>query len=96
MSNNSLGLQLTVARIIAQKSQGELAFEVGISQQWLCDIEKGKGTPSSQLEQRLKEAVNWTPQIEALFLSWDLPNGHSDSPDGTVPTAPAPAGQANA
>lgn len=39
-------------------SQKELAEMVGIGNDWLCDIEKDKGTPSLELIEKIAEKLN--------------------------------------
>ncbi|WP_423408055.1 helix-turn-helix domain-containing protein [Heyndrickxia sp. MSNUG] len=48
-----------IAAIRQQKNlqQKELAEIVGIGNDWLCDIEKGKGKPSMDLLEKLANAL---------------------------------------
>jgi putative transcriptional regulator len=48
---------IAVLRKKKKISQKELAEKVGIGNDWLCDIEKGKGTPSLELVKNLADAL---------------------------------------
>jgi putative transcriptional regulator len=41
-------------------SQKELAEKLGIGNDWLCDIEKGKGTPSLALAKNIADKLGVT------------------------------------
>lgn len=47
-------------------SQKQLAEKVGIGNDWLCDIEKGKGTPSLPLAKTIAEKLG--VKIRDIFL----------------------------
>jgi DNA-binding XRE family transcriptional regulator len=47
-------------------SQKELAEQVGIGNDWLCDIEKGKGTPSLALAKTIAEKLGVS--MKDIFL----------------------------
>lgn len=57
-----------IAVIRKQKgfSQKQLADMVGIGNDWLCDIEKGKGTPSIQLLNKIAETLKC--KVSDIFL----------------------------
>lgn len=56
-----------IAAIRKQKNiqQKELAELVGIGNDWLCDIEKGKGIPSVALLQKIAKALGC--ELKDLF-----------------------------
>lgn len=66
MTQNAIGHELKVARVIAKFSQKEIAVAVGITVPYLSAVENGAYIPSDRLLRDLKEAVRWTPQIAAL------------------------------
>lgn len=57
-----------IAVIRKQKgfSQKQLADMVGIGNDWLCDIEKGKGTPSIQLLNKIAGTLKC--KVSDIFL----------------------------
>ena len=66
MTQNAIGKELKIARVIAELSQKELAAAVGITVPYLSAVENGAYIPSDRLLDDLKEAVRWTPQIGVL------------------------------
>lgn len=62
-----LGEELRLARLRARKTQKQVAREVGVSDPIICLIERGEITPSPELEEKLKRATGWTPEIALLF-----------------------------
>ena len=61
------GLRIKIARVKANKKQYEVAQEVGISPQYLRQIEMGKSVnPSKEVMERLAKALE-TPVQELFF-----------------------------
>ena len=66
MTQNIIGKELKIARVLAELSQKELAAAVGITVPYLSAVENGVYIPSDRLLDDLREAVRWTPQISVL------------------------------
>lgn len=76
--NNSFGKQLRIARILNELRQDEVATMVGISQNYIAQLERGRYLPAQDLQDRLKEATGWFPAIAELV------NGETESPSGNA------------
>ena len=63
-----LGKELQIARVLQNRTQRELAKEVGISVPELCKIERGHYLPNAALERKLKVAYRWSETI-SFFVS---------------------------
>lgn len=59
----TIGLELKVSRIIADKLMKQVAREAAISRPHLSRIENGHILPIPEVEARLKRIVGWTPAV---------------------------------
>lgn len=57
--------RLKTLRNVRGIRQEELARITGIPTNYLSGMETGKITPSNELEERIRLALNWTPEVDA-------------------------------
>ena len=66
MTQNTIGKELKIARIIVGLTKAQVTDALGISTSYINIIERGDYVPSDRLLRDLKEAVGWTPAIAAF------------------------------
>ncbi len=86
MTENPIGKELRIARIMAELNQVQVAEAVGCASNYYSDIERGVHIPSARLLRDLKEAVRWTPQISVLVQT------NPSAPTGAPASDPAEEG----
>ncbi len=68
----NLGKTIRKTRIDRDISQKQLALDTGISQNYLCLIEKGKKFPAYKILERIAESLSSSPGT--LMINAELPN----------------------
>lgn len=62
-----MGKKLKIARILAEKTQNQLADEIGVSRDYISALETGrKGNPSLEVMKKLSKALD-VPIMELFF-----------------------------
>ncbi|MDY4822385.1 MAG: helix-turn-helix transcriptional regulator [Candidatus Onthovivens sp.] len=62
-----MGKKLKIARILADKTQNQLADEIGVSRDYISALETGrKDNPSLEVMKKLSKALN-VPVMELFF-----------------------------
>lgn len=62
------GRKVRVMRVVRGLTQIELARKAEISKPYLAIIETGQVTPTEGFAKRLRDALDWTPEIEQAFV----------------------------
>lgn len=58
-----VGLAIRMARVEQGLTQAQLASKLGVSRQWLIDIERGRGNPSYETLFRIAEKMGFAIEI---------------------------------
>ncbi len=58
-----VGLAIRMARVEQGLTQAQLASKLGVSRQWLIDIERGRGNPSYDSMFRIAEKMGFSVEI---------------------------------
>lgn len=58
-----VGLAIRMARVERGLTQAQLAATLGVSRQWLIDIERGRGNPSYETLFRIAEKMGFHIEI---------------------------------
>jgi len=59
------GQRLKVVRNLRNLTQGELGEKTGIPNTYISMIETGRIIPADNWEEKLRAALNWTPELDA-------------------------------
>lgn len=63
----TFGVQVKTLRAVRGMSQAELAAQIGVAQALLSHIETGRVMPTPELEQRIREALDWPREADRAF-----------------------------
>ena len=64
-----VGLAIRMARVEQGLTQAQLAATLGVSRQWLIDIERGRGNPSYDTMFRIAEKMGFSIEINPHYAS---------------------------
>lgn len=65
----TLSQRLSLLRKMRNLTQEELASKTGIPNSYISRMETGKIIPAGEWEDRLRTALNWTPDVDAQLDS---------------------------
>jgi len=61
----TLSQRLSLLRKMRNMTQEQLSRETGIPNTYISRMETGKILPAGEWEDRLRNALNWTPEVDA-------------------------------
>jgi DNA-binding XRE family transcriptional regulator len=64
-SNMTFGSKMKTLRLLRNMTQENLATKTGIANTYLSTFETDKMIPTGEWERKIREALNWTPEIDA-------------------------------
>jgi DNA-binding XRE family transcriptional regulator len=63
----NVGRRMQVLRAARQISQSTLAETLGVNRNVIWQVESGQMLPGAELEATIREALGWTPEVDAAL-----------------------------
>lgn len=63
-TGNTIHNMVRIVRVSQGMTQTELAKRTGLSQWLISEIERGRVNPSDEELNKIKTALNWTPELD--------------------------------